>query len=178
MAIFDQTGDAKTITEGWRALDLFTDREKAIRLFSSYLNDDPPRSQILFFYGDGGNGKSILLRFLREYCCKKLKPENWTWVKKLQDEEFVEHIKEAEDTESVPVSLLDFGMSPRGDDCPQEAFSGLLMLRRALRGHGLHFPLYDFGACLWYLHKTHKLTPERLKSLFPPRKKWILSQDL
>ncbi|MBM3235979.1 tetratricopeptide repeat protein [Candidatus Poribacteria bacterium] len=161
-----QTGQADTITEGWRALKLFTDRCEAIRLFSAYLNDDPPRERILFFYGDGGNGKSLLLRFLREHCCKRLRPDNWEWVKTLPDEKFAEHIKNAEGTEPVPFAHLDFGMPSRGDDRPQEAFSGLLMLRRALAGHGLRFPLYDF-ACVWYLHKTGKLTDERLKSLFP-----------
>lgn len=166
MPIFQKTGQADTITEGWRALKLFTDRHGAIRLFSAYLNDDPPRERILFFYGDGGNGKSLLLRFLREHYCKRLRPDNWKWVNTLPDEEFAEHIKKAEDAEPVPFALLDFGMQPRGDDRPQEAFSGLLMLRRALAGHGLRFLLFDF-ACVWYLHKTGKLTIEQLRSLFP-----------
>ncbi len=78
MSILNKTGQSSdTITEGWRALKLFTDRREAIRLFSSYLNDDPAREQVLFFYGDGGNGKSLLLRFLREYYCKRLRQENW-----------------------------------------------------------------------------------------------------
>jgi tetratricopeptide (TPR) repeat protein len=166
MPILQKTGQIDTITEGWRALKLFTDRYEAIRLFSEYLNDDPPRERILFFYGDGGNGKSLLLRFLRERCCKRLRPDNWEWVKTLPDEKFAEHIKNAEDLEPVPSAHLDFGMPPRGDDRPQEAFSGLLMLRRALAGYGLRFPLYDF-ACVWYLHKTGKLTTEQLRSLFP-----------
>ncbi|MBM3235980.1 hypothetical protein FJZ31_06730 [Candidatus Poribacteria bacterium] len=87
-------------------------------------------------------------------------------MKTLSDEKFAEHIKNAEGVEPVPFAHLDFGMQPRGDDRPQEAFSGLLMLRRALAGHGLRFPLYDF-ACVWYLHKTQKLTNDRLRDLFP-----------
>jgi len=130
----------------------------------TYLNDDPPREQILFFYGDGGNGKSLLLKFLREYCCKRLGSQNWEYVKTQQDEVFVKHIKEAQHTESLPVAFIDFGMPPRGDDRPQEAFSALLMLRRALAGHGLRFPLYDF-ACVWYLYKTNQLHTERLRNL-------------
>jgi len=106
------------------------------------------------------------LRFLREHYCKRLRSENWKYVETIQDEEFAAHIKDAEDTEIVPSALLDFGMPSRGDDRPQEAFSALLILRRALSGHGLRFTLYDF-ACVWYLHKTGKLTNERLKSLFP-----------
>lgn len=59
MSILDETGQGETITEGWRTLELFTNRREAIRLFSTYLNDEPPRKSILFFYGDGGNGKSL-----------------------------------------------------------------------------------------------------------------------
>ena len=77
MAIFDQTGQTDSITTGWRAFDLFTDRHEAIRHFAAYLHDDVPRPTILCFHGDGGNGKSLLLRFLREHCCKRFRPEVW-----------------------------------------------------------------------------------------------------
>ena len=166
MAIIDKIGQGDTITEGWRALKLFTDRDQAIRHFSSYLNDDPPRERILFFHGGGGTGKSLLLRFLRENCCKRLRPEDWEYVKTMQDEEFTENIQKAQDPEPVPIAFLDFGMQPRGEDRPQEAFSALLMLRRALAGHDLHLPLYDF-ACVWYLHKTKQLSEQKLANLFP-----------
>ncbi len=53
--------NGETITEGWRALDLFTNRYEACRHFLSYVNDEPSRSSILYFHGDGGNGKSLLL---------------------------------------------------------------------------------------------------------------------
>lgn len=49
-----------------RKLQLFTDRHKFTRLFAEYINEDPPRSTILYLHGDGGNGKSLLLKFLRE----------------------------------------------------------------------------------------------------------------
>lgn len=163
----EKIGPSDPITEGWRALELFIDRYQAIRLFLSYLNQDPPRQRILFFYGDGGNGKSLLLRFLRQHGCKRLRPEDWKWWSKMAEgETFIEHIKKAKSVEPVPVGDLDFGVQPRGDDRPQEAFSALLMLRRDLAGYGLLFPLYDF-ACVWYLHQTKQLTPDRLRSLFP-----------
>ena len=38
--------NAQTITEGWRALDLFTDRSELCRRFLSYVNDDPTPSSI------------------------------------------------------------------------------------------------------------------------------------
>ncbi len=166
ISILENTGPSRTITEGGRALELFTDRTDAIRLFLAYLHDDPPRERILFFHGDGGNGKSLLLRFLRKHCRKRLQPEDWAWLKTLPDEELISHIRDAQDAESVPVAHLDFGMPPRGDQRPQEPFYALLMLRRDLAGHGLHFPLYDY-ATVWYLYKTQQLTPERLRSLFP-----------
>ena len=38
MSIFDKTGQGDSITFGWRALELFTDRLEAVRLFNTYLN--------------------------------------------------------------------------------------------------------------------------------------------
>lgn len=67
----------------------------------------------------------------------------------------------------VPSALLDFGMKTIGDNRPRDPFSGLLMLKRQLVGHGLHFPLYDF-TCVLYLERTNQLTPERLRNIFPP----------
>ena len=177
MSILQNTGQDNTITEGWRALELFTDRREIIRLFTEYLNDDPPRKRILFFHGDGGNGKSLLLRFLRTHYCKRLRSsDNWEYVKTAQDEEFSAHIEKAEDAQPVPSALIDFGI-PLGDDRPQEAFSALLMLRRELAGHGIRFPFYDF-ACIWYLHKTGKLTDEKLKSLFPAEEMDFIAEIL
>jgi hypothetical protein len=50
-------------------LKLFTNREELSRRFASLLNDEPPSSRVLFLHGPGGNGKSLLLRHLRERCC-------------------------------------------------------------------------------------------------------------
>ena len=181
MSIFDETRQQDPLTEGWRALDLFTDRHEAIRLFSSLLNDDPPRKRILFFYGDGGNGKSLLLRFLREHYFKRLSAENWEYIRNKTNEELAWHLKNAADVKPVLFALLDFGMKPVGEDRPQETFSALLMLRRALAHSAreancrLRFPLYDF-ACIWYLYKTHTLTEDRLQSLFPAEEMEFVSE--
>jgi len=172
VSIFDETRWHETITEGERALELFTDRHEAIRRFSEYLNAEPPRKSILFFHGDGGNGKSLLLKFLLKHYCKRLSEGNWEFVRSHTGEEFEANLKNAQDAQDVPLALLDFGMKPVGEDRPLEAFSGLLMLRRALAhsvreaGYRLRFPLYDY-ACVWYLHKTGGLSKERLQSLFP-----------
>lgn len=137
MAIINKTGQSTSITEGWRALDLFSNREEAIRHFVTYLNDDPPPEQILFFYGDGGNGKSLLLRYLREQCCKRLRAAEWGEMRELDEEAFVAKLQAAEKITVLPSAYLDFGMPPRAEDRPQEAFSALLMLRRTLSGHGI-----------------------------------------
>jgi len=162
MAIKHKTAQHGTITEGWRALELFTNRYEAIRLFASYLNDDTPGEKILFFYGSGGNGKSLLLRYLQKCCLKRISNDNWQWVKEQSDEAFVVHMERADNAKEVPSAFLDFDMPLRGEN-PQDPFTGLLSIRKALSGHRLTFPLYDF-ACIWYLHKTGNLTEDRLRS--------------
>lgn len=66
MSIEDDLLEPETITEGDRALKLFTDRYEFTRLFVKRLNDDPAPKNILFLYGEGGNGKSLLLKHLRQ----------------------------------------------------------------------------------------------------------------
>ena len=168
---------------GWESqsekqkLDLFTGRHELIRHFATYLNDSNSYQTILYFYGDGGNGKSLLLKFLREKCCKQLELETWTELKAKPDTELaniINCIQEANDwngAKPVPSVLLDFGHQPREENQPQDPFYGLLMLRRFLDvaasdlGYKLKFPLYDF-ACIWYLHKKGK-SSEEIKRLFP-----------
>ncbi len=166
MTILDEIGGSVTITEGWRALELFTNRYTPIREFLTYVNDERPRRSILFFHGDGGNGKSLLLRVLREQYCVYFSPVNWRYVKETypQDKSLVEETNRALGTESILAATIDF--APQSDELSQEPFTALQMLRRSLSGHGLQFPIFDF-ACLWYLDQTKRLTAERLNNLFP-----------
>jgi len=163
-----------SLTEGNRALQLFTDRHDLTKLFAEFLNDELPREQILYFHGDGGNGKSLLLKFLRTKCCKRFKESCWQEIKGKSAQRVAEYIEKlAHDWEfkRVPAVVQDFGLPPRDDDKPQDAFYGLLMLRRNLANaatelkYSLRFPLYDF-ACVWYLHKKNK-SAEEIKRLFP-----------
>jgi len=163
MPIRNQTGSGAELR---RALQHFTNRKNAIRHFAGYLNDDPTTEKILFFHGDGGTGKTILLRFLKEKCCKRLDADNWERVKSLEGEDFIENFAGAVDCAEAPSTLIDFGMEPRGECRPKEAFSALMKMRKDLSGSGLRFPLYDF-ACALYLHETGRLTPDRQKELFP-----------
>lgn len=157
---------------GNRALQLFTDRHDFAKLLAEYLNEERPREKILFFHGDGGNGKTLLLKFLREKCCKRLSPATWLQLQNQPAREVAAFIEqETGDCTPVPAVLHDFGLQPIGDDRPQDPFYGLLMLRRTLTQaaeqsrHSLKFPLYDF-ACVWYLHKKGK-SAEQIKQLFP-----------
>jgi tetratricopeptide (TPR) repeat protein len=157
--IVDFGGD-DTITEGWRALDLFTDRVDASRRFCAYLNDDPPPSSVLVFHGDGGNGKSLLLRYLRENLSKRLDADDWEHLRNQSDEECVAQIAAAESAVAVLVARLDF------DQSPKDGFGALLELRRDLSGARIRFPLFDF-AIVTYLHQSGQLTQEYLRTVFP-----------
>lgn len=172
MSIDDVMNVAPSVTEGEKALKLFTDRHEFIRLFSQYLNDDIPQEKILFFYGDGGNGKSLLLKFLRQNCCKYFSREVWQQITDESDTEFVARFKNNQNGShtSIPSVLIDFSQTISIESA-QDPFYGLLMLRRNLQkasaelNYRLRFPIYDF-ACIWYLHKKGK-SPEEIKSLFP-----------
>lgn len=174
MSIDDELYEVQTVTEGDRALQLFTDRYELTRLFAQYLNEESPRNTILFFHGDGGNGKSLLLKFLRQRCCKRFLPETWQQLQAIPKAEvarvaaYIENVK-PENYIRVPAVLLDFSQNLIGDRL-KSPFDGLLMLRRnlvdAFAGlpYRLRFPLYDF-ACVWYFYKTGNL--EQAKELLP-----------
>lgn len=144
---------------------LFTDRAAAIHTFSSYLNDDHPRRTILFYKGDAGTGKSVLLRHLRDQCCKHLRSPDWQSIHAMPDDQFKEAFRQATSVDVVPCVLLDLGSSPQGIDRPQEALSALMMLRRKLAGHGFHFPLFDAAAVRFLIARQH--TNAEIKAYFP-----------
>ncbi len=174
MPIRTKTG---SVTEPRRALQHFTNRKSAIRHFAGYLNDESATEKILFFHGDGGNGKTLLLRFLKEKCCKRLNAEDWEYVKSFEGDDFIENFSGAVGCTEVPSTLIDFGMEPRGEYRPKEAFSALMKMRRDLSGSGLRFPLYDFASIL-YLHKTGRLTPGKQKELFPSEEMDLVNETI
>lgn len=172
MSIDDDQPYLPSVTEGDRALALFTDRHEFARLFAECLNE-PPQKHILFFYGAGGNGKSLLLRYLQQKCCKRFLPDTWQQVKERSDGElaqFIEHSRAGDNCVEVPSVLIDFAQT-RVNERPQDPFYGLLLLRKRLAeaagnlNHSLRFLRYDF-ACIWYLHKKGN-SPEQIKALFP-----------
>jgi tetratricopeptide (TPR) repeat protein len=157
-----------------RKLQLFTDRHEFTRRFAFYLNEDPPREQILYFFGDGGNGKSLLLKHLEYHCCKRFSPQVWQQLRALPESQaaevadFVRNAKPKTYT-SIPAVRHDFGLIPIKEDKPQDRFYGLLMLRRnvaaATKKYKFKFPNYDF-ACFWYLLNKGE-SNATLSQLFP-----------
>ncbi|UJB72326.1 hypothetical protein HRE53_27430 (plasmid) [Acaryochloris sp. 'Moss Beach'] len=174
-SINDEDQSLDSITKGNRALELFTDRYNLTRIFLDRLNEDRLSEQVLFFYGAGGNGKSLLLKYLQRKCCRRLLEETWTQIKEYSNERLVGHVSRLVGGMYLPIpsALLDFGAKPMGIEHPQDRFYGPLILRRNLAESvsieiphsSIQFPLFDF-ACIWYLHKKGK-SPEEIKATFP-----------
>lgn len=151
-------------------MDLFTDRYSLIRSFTRALHEDGALGKILFFHGGGGNGKSLLLRFLQKHACKQFR--YWDELSQLPDGKFVDRLQTDPSFDPLPVARLDFHTPPREFEQPTVDYDALLMLRHQLGTFNasgvarLRFPVYDFAA-VWYLHQTRKLTEDRLRALFP-----------
>jgi len=173
MPIDDEDFESESIS-GDRQLQLFTDRHEFTRRFAFYLNEDPPREQILYFYGDGGNGKSLLLKHLQFHCCKRFSPQVWQQLRALPESQAAEvanFVRHAEPKTYTPIPAVrhDFGLESIKEDQPQHRFYGLLMLRRnlaeAAKRYKFKFPNYDF-ACFWYLLNKGE-SHATLEQLFP-----------
>ena len=148
-----------------RNLELFVDRTELIREFAAAINEDPPPGQVFFFHGDGGNGKSLLLRFLETRCCHRLEPDNWSWTTEVEGEQFLQRYCDAQGGVRLPVAAIDLESAPRvlqGLGSPE---SPLLDLRRQLAGLSVETPLFDY-AVVRYLHGAGVLTAERIYGLF------------
>jgi tetratricopeptide (TPR) repeat protein len=173
MPIDDEDFESESIS-GDRQLELFTGRHEFTRLFAIYLNEYPPREQILYFYGDGGNGKSLLLKHLQVNCCKRFSPQVWQQWRALPESQAAEvanFVRHAEPKTYTPIPAVrhDFGLIPIKEDKSQDRFYGLLMLRRnlaeATKRYNFKFPNYDF-ACFWYLLNKGE-SNATLEELFP-----------
>ncbi|MEG3976297.1 hypothetical protein QT970_16990 [Microcoleus sp. herbarium8] len=173
MPIDDEDFESETISDD-RKLQLFTDRHEFTRRFAFYLNEDPPREQILYFFGDGGNGKSLLLKHLEFHCCKRFPPQDWQRLSALPESQAAEvanFVRNAQPKTYTPIPAVrhDFGLISIKEDKPQDRFYGLLMLRRniaeATKKHKFKFPNYDF-ACFWYLLNKGE-SDATLNQLFP-----------
>src|SRR6266540_6433567 len=112
MSIFDETNGTYSLVTRDRMLDLFTNRHELIRRFAGYLNDDPAGRRILFLYGMGGNGKSLLLRYFETRCCFRLAHDQWREVSSYADVAFCVALANARSAKPVPVARIDLGARP------------------------------------------------------------------
>jgi tetratricopeptide (TPR) repeat protein len=160
-----------SVTEHDRALGLFTDRDAERRLFIEYLHADPPVDRVIFLYGDGGNGKSLLLKHLKTEHCRLVSAAGWENLQRQQhadDRSFLTSFSDVADAHPIAVPCIyhDFSLQPRGGENPREDWSALMMLRRELGAHGLKLPLFDF-AVVHYLHEVQRLSREQIRRRLP-----------
>ena len=173
MPIEDEDFESEYIADD-RKLQLFTDRHEFTRRFAFYLNDYPSPAKILYFFGDGGNGKSLLLKHLQFHCCKRFPPEVWQRLRQIPESraaEIAKFVRNAAPKTYTPIPAVthDFGLISIKEDKPQDRFYGLLMLRRNVaaetKKYKFKFPNYDF-ACFWYLLNKGE-SNATLEQLFP-----------
>ncbi|QYO66929.1 hypothetical protein [Leptolyngbya sp. 7M] len=180
MGISEKLVQQQFLSAGDLTLQYFVDRKELIKLFIEYIHNSSLQ-KILFFHGDGGNGKSLLLKFLLQHGCKYF-PENQQMLQMRTATEAVAHLQAADswDFSPVPAVLHDFGQQPIGDERPQDPFYGLLMIHRNLmhtsrkQGYKLYFPLYEFG-CICYLKYKGRLATDQLGKLFFPSEELFLA---
>ena len=72
VSIFEETGGGLGAVAHDRSLELFFDRFEVIARFVALINEDPAPRRVLYLHGLGGNGKSLLLRYLAARCCVRL----------------------------------------------------------------------------------------------------------
>jgi hypothetical protein len=166
LSIFEETGGGLPAVAHDRSLELFCDRHEVIAHFVSLINDDPPPRRVLYLHGLGGNGKSLLLRFLAARCCVRLPPGEWQRVRRLPEAGLPAALGGVAKTARVPVARIDFGARPVGELRPQECFSALFMLKQQLSRFRVATPRFDFAA-VTYLHKLGFDLGRRLPELFP-----------
>src|SRR5215472_8584321 len=166
VSIFEETGGARPVVAHDRSLELFFDRFEVIARFVALINEDPPPRRVLHLHGLGGNGKSLLLRYLAARCCVRLPPGEWERVRSLPDAELPAALAGVAKATRVPVARIDFGARPVGENRPQECFSALFMLKQQLAQFRITTPRFDFAA-VTYLHKLGFDLARRLPELFP-----------
>jgi ADP-ribosylglycohydrolase/tetratricopeptide (TPR) repeat protein len=166
LSIFEETGGGLAAVAHDRSLELFYDRYEVIARFVALINEDPPPRRLLYLHGLGGNGKSLLLRYLAARCCVRLPSGEWERVRRLPAAELAGALSGVAKVAQVPVARIDFGARPVGENRPQECFSALFMLKQQLARHHITTPRFDFAA-VTYMHKMGFDLGRRLPELFP-----------
>jgi ADP-ribosylglycohydrolase/tetratricopeptide (TPR) repeat protein len=161
VSIFDELG-----REGPAGARLFADRFELSREFVERIHAQPPPRTVAFYVAAGGNGKSALLRHLRDNCCVRLPPAMWDEVRAAPPELFVDRLGRARRGKRIPCALLDFSTTPFDGTRPQEALGALFLVKRQLAEFGVKTPRFDFAAVA-YLHKTGSDVQRLIRDNFP-----------
>ena len=140
MSIFEETGGGLGAVAHDRSLELFFDRFEVIARFVALINEDPAPRRVLYLHGLGGNGKSLLLRYLAARCCVRLLPSEWERVRRLPDAELPAALAGAAKAARVPVARIDFGARPVGENRPQEWVVLLFDTHEAFFGEAIADP--------------------------------------
>ncbi|BAC90600.1 tetratricopeptide repeat protein [Gloeobacter violaceus] len=162
------------ITEEYFALQHFTNRHSLTRRFATRLHSNPTPQTVLCLHGDGGNGKSLLLRYWYESACKLF--QDWEQANANDDDrDFVNRLTALPNSHYLPILSVfhDFGQPGCNEEQPQHDLYGTLMIHNALvqaaitRGlkHCFVFPRFSF-AIAWSLHRTGK-SKQEIRPLFP-----------
>jgi hypothetical protein len=141
LLIFEETGGGLAAVAHDRSLELFYDRYEVIVRFVAVLNEDPPPPRrVLYLHGLGGNGKSLLLRYLAAPCCVRLPPGEWERVRRLPIAELPAALSGVAKAERVPVARIDFGARPVGEKARHERVVLLFDTHEAFFGEAIADP--------------------------------------
>ncbi|MCK9395824.1 MAG: SEC-C domain-containing protein [Methylobacter sp.] len=146
-------------------LESFSNRLVPARIFIEALHNDANTGAIIYFHGNGGNGKSLLLAYLQKNFCKRVDNATWQTIKGFDDKSLRDKLLEIPLTssEAIPSVLVDFG-EPTYEVQPQNPLSATCYMRKLLAGKGLKFELFDYAYVL-YLSRTGNLNEREIKNV-------------
>ena len=166
MPIFTRTDEPTLSDSLTKRLSLFADREELTRLFLSKVNVGDTSPRILFLHGMGGNGKSLLLRYLQARCCVRLVSAQRQNLEHHHPLSEILSPQNDDRNNHVANALIDFGARPVGQQRPLETLPGLFILKRQLAEYKIKTPRFDFAA-VNYLQKSGLAYRQVLPELFP-----------
>lgn len=146
-------------------LGAFVGRYNAIRKFVEYVNSGGLPNSTITFYGDGYFGKTLLRKFLQEYCVKQIGQTELTALCAREDEDFITALRLVDNPASIPYASIDFA-STRVNF--HDTYEGLHNLYRSLKKtYREDFPLFAY-ACLNLLVSERELSEEDARKAFGP----------
>jgi hypothetical protein len=165
MSSTEDSSGAQTVTTGWQALELFTNRHGLFRRILSRTHTNDGLAPVFFLHGQGGIGKSLFLKFLKRYA-RRLDARAWEMLASSSDAEFMASVMRDADAAPLSIAFIDFAAPGSSEDAPRLPLPSMLAIRRQLSNGGVRTDRFNFGL-LWHLHKDGRLSPQRMQELFP-----------